>query len=272
MAQFKSFLYTGIFTATTLAITAPVAAQPVPQASINACTTRVAEAFVVPAREIQLTSAGPIDAAKGTRTLFMVHTPTGRTAQCDVNTIDAFVLDVRIPSQPSRPPQTLPKASIDACTVRVAEEMVVATRDIDLLSAGPVGADGVVTLNMRNGITQQTATCRVNTRTNTVLSVQLGGQPTPPPSQGRPVPPTDPLARNCQATVGNQIRRSFGGVQNINFLSDTTRAYFISNAQEGIRGQGQFRQSSPNWTQFNYNCTVNRRNGAVERANFNVIR
>jgi hypothetical protein len=273
MNQLKAVLSTGMISVASLAIAYPANAQPVPQASLNACIQRTAEAMVVATRDIQMTSAGPVDAGKGTRTLFMRNTVTGQTAECKVNTIDAFVLDVRLTSQNPRPPQALPPAAINACTVRVAEEFVVATRNIDLLSAGPVSPEsGAVTLNMRNSITGQTATCRVNTVTNTVLSVQLGGQTAPPPAQGRPVPPTDPMARNCQASVGGKIRRSFGGVKQINFLSDTTRAYPISNSQEGIRGEGEFRQGGPNWTKFNYNCTVNRRTGNVERSNFNLMR
>lgn len=273
MTRLKTISNTGLITVASLAIAYPASAQPVPQASLNACITRTAEAMVVPARDIQMTSAGPVDAGKGTRTLFMRNTVTGQTAECKVNTIDALVLDVRLTSQNPRPPQGVPQASINACVTATAEAMVVAARDIDFVSAGPISAEsGAATLNMRNRVTGQTATCRVNTITNTALSVQLGGQPAPPPSQGRPVPPTDPMARNCQANVGNKIRRSFGGVQQVNFLSETTRAYFVSNTQEGIRGQGEFRQGGPNWTKFNYNCTVNRRNGAVERATFNIIR
>lgn len=272
MTQLKAILSTGVMTVASIAIAYPVSAQPVPQASLNACIQRTAEAMVVPARDIQMTSASPVD-VKGVRTLSMRNTVTGQTADCRVNTIDAYVLDVRLTSTNPRPPQTVPQASINACTTATAEAMVVPARDIQFVSAGPISAEsGAVTLNMRNGVTRQTATCRVNTVTNTVLSVQLGGSTTPPPAQGRPVPPTDPMARNCQATVGNQVRRSFGGVQKINFLSDTTRAFPISNTQEGIRGEGQFRQSGPNWTQFTYNCTVNKRTGNVERATFNVLR
>ncbi len=354
MTQLKAILSAGVMTIASVAIVAPASAQPVPEASVNACIQRTAEAMVVPARDIRMTNAGPVD-VKGVRTLSMRNMVTGQTADCQVNMIDAFVLDVRLTSNPAprppqtvpqasinaciqqtaeamvvatrdielvnagpisaetgvstlnmrnrvtgqtatcrvntitntviavqlggpttpppqRPPQTVPQASIDACIQRTAESMVVATRDIEFVSAGPISAEsGMVTLSLRNRVTRQTATCRVNTTTNTVASVQLGG-PTPPPNQGRPVPPTDPMARNCQANVGNKIRRSYGGIQQINFLSDTTRAFPISNTQESIRGEGQFRQGGPNWTPFIYNCTVNKRTGNVERATFNVLR
>lgn len=72
--------------------------------------------------------------------------------------------------------QSVPATARDACIQRTAEEMVVATRDISVVSAGPVSAEsGAVTLFMRNNKTSQTAECRVNTIDNTVLSVKLGG-------------------------------------------------------------------------------------------------
>ena len=54
--------------------------------------------------------------------------------------------------------------------------MVVATRDISVISAGPISAEsGAITLFMRNNRTGQAAECRVNTIDNTVLSVNLSG-------------------------------------------------------------------------------------------------
>ncbi|UBF26225.1 hypothetical protein K9N68_32750 [Kovacikia minuta CCNUW1] len=72
--------------------------------------------------------------------------------------------------------QSVPSGARNACIQRTAEEMVVATRDVSVTSAGPVSAEsGAVTLFMRNNKTSQTAECRVNTIDNTVLSVNLGG-------------------------------------------------------------------------------------------------
>ena len=54
--------------------------------------------------------------------------------------------------------------------------MTVATRDVVVVSAGPVSAEsGARTLFMQNSQTGQTAECRINTIDNTVLSVTLGG-------------------------------------------------------------------------------------------------
>jgi hypothetical protein len=71
--------------------------------------------------------------------------------------------------------QSVPSAARDACVMRTAEEMGVATRDISVTNTGSVSAEsGAVTLSLRNNKTSQTAECRVNTIDNTVLSVNLG--------------------------------------------------------------------------------------------------
>jgi len=274
--QFRPIFNIGVITVASFAIAYPTTAQPIPSFASSACIQRTAEEMVVATRDIQITGAGPVNAENGVRTLFMRNTVTGQTAECRVNTIDGFVLGVTLTSQPNRPPQTVPQASINACIQRTAEEMVVQARNIEMQSAGPANSLGERTLFMRDRTTGQTAECRVNTMNNTVLSVRLTSQPnrppSPPPSQGRPLSPNAPIARDCQAAVGNQVRRSFSGVQKLNFLSDTTRAYFISNAQEGVRGEGQFYQRSGSWHRFNYNCTVNIRSGRVEQSTFNLIR
>lgn len=71
--------------------------------------------------------------------------------------------------------QSVPSAARDACIMRTAEEMGVATRDLSVTKTGSVSAEsGAVTLSLRNNKTSQTAECRVNTIDNTVLSVNLG--------------------------------------------------------------------------------------------------
>lgn len=71
--------------------------------------------------------------------------------------------------------QSVPAAAKNACIMRTAEEMGVATRDISVTKTGALSAEsGAVTLSMRNNKTSQTAECRVNTIDNTVLSVNLG--------------------------------------------------------------------------------------------------
>jgi hypothetical protein len=72
--------------------------------------------------------------------------------------------------------QSVSSMTRNACIQRTAEEMTVATRDVSVVSAGPVSAEsGARTLFMRNSRTGQTAECRINTIDNTVLSVTLGG-------------------------------------------------------------------------------------------------
>ncbi|MEX0268037.1 hypothetical protein AB3R30_02730 [Leptolyngbyaceae cyanobacterium UHCC 1019] len=290
--KIKTLLGTSMMTVAAIAIAHPVIAQPIPAVAVNACTQRVAEEMVVATRDIEVTGGGPVDALKGTQTLFLRNRVTGKTAECQVNTIDGFVLSVTVSPQP-RPPQpippiapvppsipSVPTASINACIQRTAEEMVVAARNIDVTGSTPVSAEsGIATLFMRDRTTGKTADCRVNTRTNTVLSVNITSprppQPTPPiapPSGGRPVPPNDPTARSCQAFVANKIRRSYAEVQSLNFLPETTRRYFVSNAVESIRGEGNFSQRTFMSHRFNYNCNVNSRNGQVTGATYRIIR
>ncbi|MDX2240403.1 MAG: hypothetical protein NW224_06960 [Leptolyngbyaceae cyanobacterium bins.302] len=271
--QLKTFLGTGVVSAAIATIAHPVAAQPIPAIAANACTQRTAEEMVVATRDIEITGAGPVDAAKGTRTLFMRNRVTGQTADCRVNTIDGFVLGVTLTSQQPRPPQTVPQSLINACIQRTAEEMVVAARDIEFVQADAPNPNGTRTLFLRNRVTRQTANCLVNPATNTVISVTVTPAPRPtPPSQGQPVSPNDPVVRSCQATIGRQIRASFSDVQTVTFLSDTTRRFFISNAQEGIRGEGQFAQRSRMTHRFSYNCVVNIRNGTIQNATFSILR
>lgn len=140
---------------------------------VNACIQRTAEEMVVATRDIEMVSAGPVNAENGVRTLYMRNRRTGQRAECRVGTIDGKVVSVTLTQ--NRPPQGAPPtASVNACIQRTAEEMVVATRDIEMVSAGPVNTEsGARTLFMRNRRTGQQAECRVNTVTHTVLSVRL---------------------------------------------------------------------------------------------------
>ncbi len=281
--QFKTVLGTSLMTMAAIAIAYPATAQTVPSGSINACTQRVAEDMVVQTRDIEFVSAGPIEATTGVRTLTMRNRTTGQTSLCKVNTIDSKVLSVTTSPAP-RPPQVtppaapLPEASKRACLQRTAEEMVVQVRDIDVVNAGPIDAEsGVKTVFLRNRVTGQTAECRVNTSTATVISVTVTSprppQPQPvPPSSGRPVPPNDPTARRCQDVVANKIRRGYAEVKSLNFLPETTRRYFVSNGVESIRGEGNFSQRTFMSHRFNYNCTVNSRNGQVTGTTYSIIR
>jgi hypothetical protein len=153
-----------------------------------------------------------------------------------------------------------------------------------MTSSGAVDAESSVrTLYMRNRSTGQTAECRVSNTTYEVVAVTLtqaaspSPQPAPVPSpapgnssSGRPVAPTDPSATLCMAAMGTRIRGDFANVEKLNYLTDTTQSYFISNAEEGIRGEGQFYQSS-DWHRFSYDCTVNIRNGTVTSISYKKL-
>jgi hypothetical protein len=97
--------------------------------------------------------------------------------------------------------QPVPAKASNACIQRTAEEMVVATRDITVTGAGPVDPEnGVRTLFMRNKVNGQTANCRVNTIDGTVLSVNVSGTGTTPPTT--PAPPVFPAPPTAGSFAG----------------------------------------------------------------------
>lgn len=180
--QLKTLVKSSVMAFATFTLTYPATAQPIPTEAANACTQRTAEEMTVATRDLTITGAGPVDAENGVRTLFMRNRKTGQTAECRVNTIDGTVLSVTLTAQ-NKPPQQKPSTSslVNACIQRTAEEMTVATRDVELASAGPLNPEnGVRTLFMRNPKTGQKAECRVNTIDGTILSVTLTAQNRPP--------------------------------------------------------------------------------------------
>ncbi len=265
-----------VATFTLVSLAAPSQAQPISPGNATACTQRTAEEFVVPTRDIEVVSAGPIEAEHGARTLYMRNRRTGQTAECRVN-FQNYVSSVRITSgQPGNPNPPISTANANACIQRTAEEFVIATRDVEITRSGPIDGAGNRTIFMRNRINGGQAECQINVASSRVISVRITSQPgNPVPPPGRPpgnsVSPNDPSVRVCHADISNQIRRAYAGVEKVLFATDTTSKYFISNAKEGVRGSGQFRQG-PTWFNFDYNCTVNIRNGRVTQANFTMRR
>src|SRR5579883_1150194 len=70
--------------------------------------------------------------------------------------------------------QAIPQKSRNACVQRTAEEMGVSVSDVRITNVGPVSAEsGATTLLLENRKAGQTASCRVSTIDNTVLSVTL---------------------------------------------------------------------------------------------------
>lgn len=273
-------LFSGLgISAVTLALVslaAPSQAQSISPGNASACTQRTAEEMVVATRDIEVTGAGPINAEHGTRTLFMRNRVTGQTAECVVN-FQNYVSSVRITSgQPSNPNPPLSTANANACIQRTAEEFVIAARDVEIVSSGPIDGAGNRTVFMRNRINNGQAECRINVATSQVSSVRITSQPSQPvPPTSRPpgntVSPNQPSVRACHGEIDRRIRREFARVEKVLFSADTTRTFFISNAKEGVRGDGQFRQG-PTWFPFDYTCQVNTRNGRVTQANFTIRR
>jgi hypothetical protein len=89
-------------------------------------------------------------------------------------------------------------------------------------------------------------------------------------AQSKPVPANYPTAVQCQAAITRKVKSAYAGIDTVTYDTSTTTAYFISNAEEGIRGKGQFRQTN-NWKSFNYDCKVNIRTGTVTTATYSLI-
>jgi hypothetical protein len=114
---------------------------------------------------------------------------------------------------PPAPAQPVPDHAAEACITRTAEEMVVSTREITIVGAGPIDPEnGVRTLSMRNVRTGQTADCRVNTIDGHILSVQLTGGDRPQPEQ----PPSGSVPREGTFLGQGRVSGSvFGNSQSV---------------------------------------------------------
>jgi hypothetical protein len=132
--------------------------------------------------------------------------------------------------------QSVPSQSREACIQRTAEEMGVATRDINVISAGPLSAEsGAVTLFMRNVKTRQTAECRVNTIDSTVLSVNLG-------SSNTSSNPTAQKPEYWVVSVNRTYLKSSPGIFSNTVNNDVMRGTVLRNL-------GCQRQQLPTWCQ-----------------------
>ncbi|NJK37031.1 MAG: hypothetical protein HC825_03900 [Oscillatoriales cyanobacterium RM1_1_9] len=69
--------------------------------------------------------------------------------------------------------------------------------------------------------------------------------------------------------MSGDIKQAYGRVEKVIYSTDTTTEYFISNAEQGVKGQGQFLQSG-GWKDFSYDCTVNIRNGTVAQSEYKL--
>ncbi|ABB56454.1 hypothetical protein [Synechococcus elongatus] len=78
--------------------------------------------------------------------------------------------------------------------------------------------------------------------------------------QAAEVNPT--LLRRCQSALAERIG------QRIQVQTDTLSSYFISNAEQGIRGRGNL-DSSGNFRPFQFDCQLNTRDGRVVSLEYN---
>lgn len=112
--------------------------------------------------------------------------------------------------------------------------------------------------------------CTINIRNGAVTAASYTLETGNQGETSRPADPSNPLVRQCQANIANKVRRDYT-FQNIIWDSGTTTEYFISNAETGIRGQGQFLQTD-GWHSFSYDCKFNIRNGTLASSSYSLAR
>ncbi|WP_338441347.1 hypothetical protein VZG28_11395 [Synechococcus elongatus IITB4] len=101
--------------------------------------------------------------------------------------------------------------------------------------------------------------CQVNVRDGRVVSLEYNYQ-----SSGNNGTVNDNVRRRCQDALADRIG------QRVQLSSDTFRPYFISNAEQGLRGEGTLDRAG-NFRPFEFDCQVNTRTGRVNRLTYNYL-
>ncbi|MGQ9873554.1 hypothetical protein [Leptodesmis sp.] len=123
---------------------------------------------------------------------------------------------------------------------------MIAVRDVEITGSGPIDGAGNRIIFMRNRLNGRQAECQINVASSRVLSVRITSQPdrpVPPPDcpPGNMVSPNHPSVGAYHREIARQIRQAYARVEKVLFSTDTTRTFFISNAKERVRGDGEFR-------------------------------
>jgi hypothetical protein len=136
------------------------------------------------------------------------------------------------------------------------------------ISNGEEGIRGKGQFRQTNNWKSFNYDCTVNIRTGTVTTATYSlttGQ------TSKPASPDSPSARQCHTAISGKIKQSYAGVEKVIYDTGTTTSYFISNGEEGIKGNGQFLQGS-SWKNFTYDCKINIRNGTVSSATYTLVK
>lgn len=96
MSKFKSIFGSSLVAGGMIMLSLPAAAQYILPKVRNACIVRTAEEMGVAVRNISVAEVGRVNPENGVRTLFMRNIQSGRMAECRVNTIDGYVLSVKL--------------------------------------------------------------------------------------------------------------------------------------------------------------------------------
>ncbi|MEO1067899.1 MAG: hypothetical protein AAFW95_02080 [Cyanobacteria bacterium J06638_6] len=102
-----------------------------------------------------------------------------------------------------------------------------------------------------------------------MVTLGVGVSTGPALAQTRPVAPDDPTAQQCQSAITAEIKAGYANVERVLYDTSTTMSSFISNAEVGIDGQGQFLQTVARQG-FDYNCTVNIREGTLTASTYTL--
>ncbi|MBJ3777288.1 hypothetical protein [Acuticoccus mangrovi] len=70
--------------------------------------------------------------------------------------------------------------------------------------------------------------------------------------------------RACEPVVTRAVRDELGARQRVQFFADSTRLEFVSNAENKVRGRGQY-ETRRGFSEFSYVCTYNHRTGETSK-------
>ncbi|MBE9138101.1 hypothetical protein IQ254_13045 [Nodosilinea sp. LEGE 07088] len=102
-----------------------------------------------------------------------------------------------------------------------------------------------------------------------LAALHVGVSTRPALAQTSPVAPDDPTAQQCQSAITAEINTGHANVERVIYDSSTTLSSFISNAEVGIDGQGQFLRTNA-WQDFDYTCIANIREGTLTVSSYTL--
>lgn len=149
----------------------------------------------------------------------------------------------------------------NALTDRIGQQIQVQTDTLTpyFISNAEQGIRGQGNLDSSGNFRPFDFDCQVNVRDGRVVSLEYNYQ-----SSGNNGTVNDNVRRRCQDALADRIG------QRVQLSSDTFRSYFISNAEQGLQGEGTLDRSG-NFRPFEFDCQVNTRTGRVNRLSYNYL-